>query len=103
MDFSFGKFRVSFRRYEAELKKANKNEEYRELARREIRSIDAAIPILKYGSERIFFRLLLLFFRKEEEYKTNLKEADDAQQAATVKRKVRSNYFLTCYSLLFRN
>jgi hypothetical protein len=62
MDFSFGKFRVSFRRYEAELKKANKNEEYRELARREIRSIDAAIPILKYESERIFFRLLLLFF-----------------------------------------
>jgi hypothetical protein len=59
------------RRYEVELKKENKNEEYRELARGEIRSIDAAIPILK----------------KEEEYKTHLKEADDAQQAATVKRK----------------
>jgi phosphoenolpyruvate synthase/pyruvate phosphate dikinase len=37
-----------FRRYEVELKKENKNEEYRELARGEIRSIDAAIPILKY-------------------------------------------------------
>ncbi len=31
-----------------ELKKANKTEEYRDLARREIRSIDAALPILKY-------------------------------------------------------
>jgi hypothetical protein len=38
----------SFRRYEAELKKENKTEEYRELARGEIRSIEAAIPILKY-------------------------------------------------------
>jgi hypothetical protein len=70
------------RRYEVELKKENKNEEYRELARGEIRSIDAAIPILK----------------KEEEYKTHLKQADDAQQAATVKRKVQLNYFLIFYS-----
>jgi hypothetical protein len=69
--------RVLFRRYEAELKKENKNEEYRDLARTEIRSIDAAIPILQ----------------KEEEYKNHLKQADDAQQTATTKRKVRLNYF----------
>jgi hypothetical protein len=37
-----------FRRYEAELKKENKTEEYRELARGEIRSIQAALPILQY-------------------------------------------------------
>ncbi len=37
---------IFFRRFEAELKKENKNEEYRELARGEIRSIEAAIPIL---------------------------------------------------------
>jgi hypothetical protein len=78
-----------------ELKKENKNEEYRELARGEIRSIDAAIPILKY-EEFIFERKIfsIVFNRKEEEYKTHLKEADDAQQAATVKRKVQLNYFL---------
>ncbi|CAF1565783.1 unnamed protein product, partial [Adineta steineri] len=34
------------RRYEVELKKENKTEEYRDLARGEIRSIDAALPIL---------------------------------------------------------
>ena len=79
-----------FRRYEAELKKENKTEEYRELARGEIRSIDTAIPILKYVKypnrtfECFFFR-----FRKEEEHKGHLKEAEDAQQAATAKRKVR--------------
>ncbi|UJR10737.1 hypothetical protein I4U23_014925 [Adineta vaga] len=59
------------RRYEAELKKENKTEEYRELARGEIRSIDAALPVLK----------------EEDEYKARLKDAEDAQQAATVKRK----------------
>ena len=31
-----------------ELKKANKTEEYRDLARGEIHSIDEALPILKY-------------------------------------------------------
>ncbi|CAF4198050.1 unnamed protein product, partial [Adineta steineri] len=59
------------RRYEVELKKENKTEEYRDLARGEIRSIDAALPILK----------------EEDEYKARLKSAEDAQQAATVKRK----------------
>ncbi|CAF1109545.1 unnamed protein product [Adineta ricciae] len=59
------------RRYEAELKKENKTEEYRELARREIRAIDAALPILK----------------EEDEYKVRLTEAEDAQQAATTRRK----------------
>ncbi|CAF3791940.1 unnamed protein product [Rotaria sordida] len=59
------------RRYEAELKKENKTEEYRALAQREIRSIEAALPILK----------------EEDEYKAHLKTAEDAQQAATIKRK----------------
>lgn len=59
------------RRFEAELKKENKTEEYRDLARREIQSIDAAIPTLK----------------KEEDYKRLLIEAEDAQQTATNKRK----------------
>ncbi len=34
----------------------------------------------------------IFLFRKEDEYKAHLKEAEDAQQAATVKRKVKLNY-----------
>ncbi|CAF0897115.1 unnamed protein product [Rotaria sp. Silwood1] len=59
------------RRYEAELKKENKTDEYRALAQREILSIEAALPILQ----------------EEDEYKAHLKTAEDAQQAATIKRK----------------
>ncbi|CAF4954988.1 unnamed protein product [Rotaria socialis] len=59
------------RRYEAELKKENKTDEYRALAQREIRSIETALPVLQ----------------EEDEYKAQLKTAEDAQQAATIKRK----------------
>ncbi|CAF2053595.1 unnamed protein product [Rotaria magnacalcarata] len=59
------------RRYEAELKKENKTDEYRALAQREIRSIETALPVLQ----------------EEDEYKAQLKAAEDAQQAATIKRK----------------
>ncbi len=82
-------FFLSFSRYEAELKKENKTEEYRELARGEIRSIEAAIPILKYVENDFYYNHFDLLFRKEDEYKAHLKEAEDAQQAATIKRKVR--------------
>lgn len=84
-----------YRRYEAELKKENKTEEYRELARGEIRSIEAAIPILKYVLKMIYKKIFGLFScRKEDEYKAHLKEAEDAQQAATAKRKVKlKNFF----------
>jgi hypothetical protein len=79
-----------FRRYETELKKENKNEEYRELARKEIRLIEAALPILKYA---VFFEkncqiIISVLNRQEDEYKARLKTADDTQQAATNKRKV---------------
>lgn len=67
----FSSFQCDFRRYEAELKKENKTEEYRELARRQIRNIDAALPILKFEKNETKkideFRFVVL------EKKTNIK------------------------------
>lgn len=73
------------------MKKENKTEEYRTLARREMQSIDAAIPTLKYWLFVWFFQYSSFFvsYRKEEDLKKLLKEAEDAQQTATNKRKVR--------------
>ncbi|CAF4484102.1 unnamed protein product [Rotaria socialis] len=73
------------RRYEAELKKENKTDEYRALAQREIRSIETALPVLQ----------------EEDEYKAQLKTAEDAQQAATIKRKVYSNSFFKLKNFIF--
>jgi len=60
-----------FRRYEAELKKENKTEEYRELARGEIRSIQAALPILQYDFIRNNNEILFGKFSLEK--KMNIK------------------------------
>lgn len=86
------------RRYEAELKKENKTDEYRALAQREIRSIETALPVLQYVFIYIYLekKLIFILFREEDEYKAQLKTAEDAQQAATIKRKV---YLISVFKL----
>jgi len=44
---------------------------------------------------------LQIFFREEDEYKARLKVAEDAQQAATVRRKVNKIVYLEKTRTLF--